>query len=221
MNLKVIDLSAVLREGEKGALSEVKILQEMTRRWSGRHFKKPCEGWESRNIIVSEHCGTHVDAPYHFVPNTKTIDEIPVDHFLGSAVLLDLRGSQKPGQPIQKQDLVNACSTKNIEIQGGDIVLLLSKEGSKGLTNDAVDWLIDKRIKGVGTNIFIEEDVVEDGLAIRYAHVGFLSKGISIFEGLVSLDKISGTRFTFIGLPLKIDKGTGSPIRAVAVIQGF
>ena len=90
MGKRVVDLSLVIQEGQKGPISEVKILQEVTRQMSGRHFKKPCEGFESRNIIVSEHSGTHVDAPYHFVPDTKTIDQVSIDQVLGDAVLIDL-----------------------------------------------------------------------------------------------------------------------------------
>ena len=215
---KIVDLSMVIKEGLEGPVSKVKILQEMTRQWSGVHFKKPCDGFESRNIIISEHCGTHVDAPYHFVPNAKTIDQVPIECFLGDAALIDLREIQKINEPIRRENLLTVCSKNNIKIQKGDIVLLLSEKESKGLTNDAVDWLIEKGVKGVGTNIFIEEDVIEEGLHVRYAHMSFLSKGIVIFEGLLNMEKINSTRFFFVGLPLKINKGTGSPIRAIAIL---
>ena len=218
MDKKVVDLSLVIQEGQKGPISEVKIFQEMTRQMSGRHFQKPCEGFESRNIIISEHSGTHVDAPYHFVPDTKTIDKVSINQFLGDAVLIDLRGTQGKNEPTRKEHLITVCNKNEIKIRKGDIVILFSGSESKGLTDDAVDWLVDKGIKGVGTNIFIEEDRTEEGLKVRYAHVSFLSRGISIFEGLTNLDKIDSKRFFFVGLPLKIYRGTGSPIRAVAII---
>ena len=216
---KIIDLSKTIHDGLKGPMSEVKILQEMTRQWSGRHFQKPCEGWESRKIIISEHCGTHVDAPYHFVPNTKTLDQIPIDMYLGEAILLDLREIQKSGEPTKKEHLFKVSDRDKLTINKGDIVILLSNLDSKGLTKDAVKWLIEKGIKGVGTNIFIEEDIEEEGLKVRYAHVNFLSNNIPIFEDLINLEKITSKKFYFIGLPLKIDKGTGSPIRAIAIIN--
>lgn len=217
-SLKIVDLSMIIREGEKGAFSEVKFLPEMSRAWSAPHFKKPCAGWESRNLILPEHCATHVDAPYHFIPDADTIDKVAIDRFLGNAVLLDLRGTQKVAEPVRKDDLTNVCSRDSIEIEKLDIIILFSKLESRGLANDAVDWLVERGIKAVGTNVFIEEDVIEDGLRVRYAHMRFLSRGICIFEGLINLDKIPAKRFFFIGLPLKLQGGTGSPIRAVALI---
>ena len=219
MKEEVIDLSMEIYDGLTGSISEVKIMQEMTREWSGKHFKEPCKGWESRNIIISEHCGTHVDAPYHFVPDTLTIDQVPLNKFIGEAVLLDLRGIQKTNQPTERTHIIMCCEKTGVQINQGDIVILFSEQNTRGLTNEAVDWLIEKKIKAVGTNIFIEEDRVENGLKVRYAHTSFLSHGIPIFEDLINLDKIHKKRFTFIGLPLKIRKGTGSPIRAVALLK--
>jgi len=219
MGMTIIDLSIPIREGEEGPLAAVKILKEVTRAWSGRHFKEPCKGFESRTILMSEHCATHVDAPYHFVPNTRTIDEIPLDHFLGDAVLLDLRHTQKKGQPVRREDLIAVCSKDGLTIEEGIIVLLLSLPGYKGLANDAVDWLIGRGVKAVGTNVDIEEDAVEDGKKVRYAHISFLTKSICIFEGLVNLDTLPSKKFFFIGLPLRIEKGTGSPVRAAAIIR--
>ena len=217
MKEEIIDLSMEIYEGLVGTISEVKIMQEMTRQWSGRHFKEPCKGWESRNIIISEHCGTHVDAPMHFVPNGTTIENVPLDKFMGEAILLDLRKIQKSNEPTRRKHLETCCIKNKIKIKKDDLVMLLSGKDTKGLTDEAVDWLVQKKIKGVGTNIFIEEDRTEDEVNVRYAHVNFLSNGISIFEGLVNLDKLSTSRFTFIGFPLKIREGTGSPIRAVAI----
>ena len=218
MNGKIIDLSMIIHEGLEGTISEVKVIQEMTRQWSGGYFKEPCVGWESRSILISEHCGTHVDAPRHFVPDSKTIDQVPLSKFIGDAVLIDLRGIQKENEPIKKDQLLACCKKNDLEIRKGDIVILFSAENTKGLTDDAVDWLIARKIKAVGTNIFIEEDRVEDDLIVRNAHMYFLSNGISIFEGLINLEKIEKNRFTFIGLPLKIQNGTGSPVRAIAIV---
>lgn len=215
---KIIDLSMTISEGLSGTISEVKIIQEMTRQWSGRHFKEPCVGWESRSILISEHCGTHVDAPYHYVPNTKTIDQVPLSYFVGDAVLVDLRNIQRAGEPIKKGDLIAFCKGNDLEIRKGDLVILFSELDAKGLTDEAVDWLVEREIKGVGTNISVEEERVEEGQVVRTAHVNFLSRGISIYEGLVNLEKIEKNRFTFIGLPLKIHNGTGSPVRAIALV---
>jgi kynurenine formamidase len=207
-----------IREGLMGTLSEVKILQEMTREWSGVHYKEPNKGWESRSIIISEHCGTHVDAPYHFVPNTETIENLPVEKFLGEAIILDVRKAKKRDDPISKKNLLSVCARDNIEVSADDIVLILAEAGSRGLSDEAVDWLLEKKIKGIGTNIFIEGALPDGEQELNYAHVSFLSGNIVIFEGLINLEEIDVTRFFFVGLPLKIKEGTGSPIRAIAIL---
>ena len=66
-----------------------------------------------------------------------------------------------------------------------------------------------------------------EALTICFAHVayqlerrfGARDTGITHFENLASLDRVVGRRFTFIGFPLRIRAGTGSPVRAVAVLQ--
>lgn len=214
---RIIDLSMVIREGEKAIVAETKILTEMTREWTAPHFKRPCIGYETKVIIMPEHSATHVDSPIHFVPNTDTIDRVPLDHFIGNAVLLDLRGSQKAEDPVRKGDLMAVCSKDNISVEIGDIAIIFSEAGFKGLADDAVDWLVSRGIKAVGTNVSIEEDRMEDGVRVRYAHMTLLSRGINIIEGLVNLDEIPTRRFFFVGLPLKIEGGTGSPIRAIAI----
>ena len=50
-------------------------------------------------------------------------------------------------------------------------------------------------------------------------HTTCAERKITHVENLCNLDQLLGKRFTFIGLPLKIRKGTGSPIRAVAVLD--
>jgi kynurenine formamidase len=207
-----------IHEGLTGTLSNVKILQEMTREWSGANYTKPNEGWESRSIIISEHAGTHVDAPYHFIPKTKTIEQLPLEKFIGEAVILDIRGRKKTSEPISEENLISVCSRDNVEIKENDIVLILAEQESTGLSDQAVDWLIKKKINGIGTNFFIEGNLTKEGQQKTYAHISFLTKNTVIFEGLINLEEIDEKRFLFIGLPLKIKEGTGSPIRAVAVL---
>ena len=48
-------------------------------------------GYFTRSFWMLEHYGTHMDAPAHFPPGTTTVDKIPVEKFLGAAVIIDVR----------------------------------------------------------------------------------------------------------------------------------
>lgn len=52
----------------------------------------------AEQIRMNSHTGTHIDAPYHFFAGGKTIDQIPVEHFQGNAVVLNLENALKAGR---------------------------------------------------------------------------------------------------------------------------
>src|SRR3989338_7781496 len=51
-------------------------------------------GWNEKRLHLNSHCGTHIDAPSHFVEKGKTIDQLPLDLFQGDGVLIDVRKKQ-------------------------------------------------------------------------------------------------------------------------------
>src|SRR5207237_8673854 len=76
-------------------------------------------------LKVATHAGTHVDAPWHFVPNGRTIDQIPLDDLCGSAVVVPI--DRQAREPIAAADL--AASPE--PIRAGDIVVLATGWGAK------------------------------------------------------------------------------------------
>lgn len=166
---------------------------------------------ESR-VHLDAHTGTHADAPFHFLDEGQTIDKVSAEKFIGDCIVIDLSKIEKRG--IERKDLVNS------KIKKGDIVIL--KTSNKyGRTFDfefvflaesGAKHLVSKNVKSVGINALgIERSQPEYG-----THKSLLSEGIIIFEGL-ELSKIKPGRYFFVGLPLKIKVGDGSPIRAVLV----
>ena len=77
--------------------------------------------------------------------------------------------------------------------------------------------MLDRGDKATGNN----QASFEAGLSDmrRPVHMVVLGRGVPIIENLINLDQIGQPRFTFIGLPLRIRGATGSPIRAVAVLD--
>lgn len=134
--------------------------------------------------------------------------------------------------PVTAEMLAAAVDKQHVEIRKGDIVLIRLWSGTwggdaflaaRGLAKDACEWLLERDVKCVGVDHpNLEGRVAEDlGNADRPGHVLFLhpDREIPIIENLVGLKGLRGKRFRFFGLPLKMDGATGSPIRAVALLD--
>ncbi len=182
------------------------------------------------SLAMGDHAGTHVDAPCHFDARAgaRSIDQVPLEDFFLDAVCLDL--SHKPlKSDISIDDLERAEAKAGVRIGQRDMVLLqmdffrrcYGTEGYltdfPGLTKESATWLGRKGIAMFGV------EAVSPGRPGRNnfeVHHVCRDLGFTHVEGLVNLDKVVGKgRFKFIGFPLKIRGGTGSPIRAVAMLE--
>ena len=174
-------------------------------------------------ISMLEHVGTHVDAPYHISEDGATIDQLSLDWFTGTAVVLDLTHIEDLSF-IDVADMEKAEKASGIEIDGHMVFMCTgfherhwpNREivtNNPGLTYDASLWLAERsRVHGVegpstdtaGTKEFPNHRVCRD-------------KGMIHYEFLCNMEPLIGKgEFTFHGYPLKWKDGTGSPIRAVA-----
>ena len=70
-------------------------------------------------IMTSNHMGTHLDAPRHFVTNGKTIDQLPLDWLYGDGVIVDVSDICDDLAIFTPEDL-----EKRAEIRDGDILLI-------------------------------------------------------------------------------------------------
>jgi kynurenine formamidase len=126
-------------------------------------------------------------------------------------------------------EMEDALAKSGQQIQPGDTVLiymatnerLLGKPGYQhdfpGLALASVHWLAD-----FGIGMFGVEAIspAPEGELNYQAHMACAERGITHMECLANLDKLIGRgRFRFIGFPLKIRRGTASPIRAVALFE--
>ena len=181
-------------------------------------------------MSMGEHTGTHVDAFNHFNPDPKaqSIDQMPLENFYTDGICLDL--SHKPLKSnISIEDLENALSRDNLEIRPKDTVLLYMAHYERtygtnkfltdfpGLTKESAEWLGKKGITSFGVEAVSPGTPGKNNFEV---HNVCRDMGFTHIEGLANLDKLIGKgRFKFIGLPLRIRGGTGSPIRAVAVFN--
>ncbi len=181
-------------------------------------------------ITLSDHAGTHVDAPVHFDPPPRRLIDrrSPAGEFYTSAICLDL--SHVPlKHSITVPEMETALAKRGQEIRPRDTVLLymatndrlLGKPGYlhdfPGLALESVHWLADRGILMFGVEAI---SPAPEGEPNYLAHMACADRGITHMECLANLDKLVGRgRFRFIGFPLKIRGGTASPIRAVAVFE--
>ncbi|MEO0763007.1 MAG: cyclase family protein, partial [Pseudomonadota bacterium] len=182
------------------------------------------------SLAMGDHAGTHVDAPHHFdaSPGALTIDQMPLEDFFLEAICLDL--SHKPlKSDIGIDDLEAAVETAGVEIRPRDMVLLHMDFFNRcygtpgyltdfpGLTRESATWLGEQGIAMFGVEAVSPGRPGGNNFEV---HMVCRDMGFTHVEGLTNMEKLVGKgRFRFIGFPLKIKGGTGSPIRAVAMIE--
>lgn len=176
-------------------------------------------GFRVTDFHAIVHVGTHCDAPAHCVKGAKTMDEIPLDEFIGEAVIVDAN--------VEEEKEIKPDILKDYEIKPGDIVLIrtgYSKywgtdkyvEDSPYLSEKLAQALVDLKIKAIGID-FISPDKVEDNTSP--VHKIFMNNNVHIIENLNRLDEIDKPRVFFAAAPVLIDKADGGFTRAFAVIE--
>jgi kynurenine formamidase len=185
--------------------------------------------YASKGLLLSDHGPTHVDALSHLdpSPDALSIDEMPLDTFIGDAICLDV-GRFGAHEYIGAADLEAALEATGQELRSGDVVLLRTGtyqrlhgtpeycEEYPGLDESASAWLLDHGVKAFG----VDSPSPDNPISKTYpCHMMCRANGITHYENLANLEAVVGLRFTFIGLPLKVRAGTGSPVRAIAVVE--
>jgi arylformamidase len=164
---------------------------------------------------MSTHTGTHVDPPAHFVRDGATIDELPLDTFVGPAYVVDVRGAAD----------IDANALDAAGIPGGIERLLFLTDWSArwgldpapsfpdtytAMTEDGAEWLISHGIRLVGTDFLSIEGAGDPAFPV---HRALLGAEIAVVEGL-DLREVPPGSCRFVCLPLKLRAGDGGPARA-------
>jgi arylformamidase len=99
--VQIIDLTLELADGTQThpAHARCVVMEFSSHASSAPRFRPPCVGFASRILMFSDHIGTHVDSPFHFIPTGGTIDSVPLERLVGPAICLDVSG-KSPDQPI-------------------------------------------------------------------------------------------------------------------------
>jgi len=227
---KVIDLSQEIYTGMPVYPGHAKtvIWEHMSHEESGRMIGTGFS-YRASGIMMCDHGPTHIDSVSHLStnPDAPSVDEIPLEHCITSAICIDV--SDVPPQTQFGPEKIEAELKRwNLDIRKGDTLLFYTghydnyygkpeySTHQPGLTREATEYIIDKGVVNFG----VDNTSPDMWLDKTYpCHRVCSERRVTHIENLCNLDKLVGKRFTFIALPLRIRKGTGSPLRAAAVLQ--
>lgn len=179
------------------------------------------QGVNKEIVTISTHTGTHCDAPFHFFDDGVTIDRVPLETYVGNAVVLDLR-DKPPGSAIEQADVERSGE----RIAAGDIVLLNTGGGRRRantkaflteyvyLSGAAAQWLAGRGVKGVGIDA-VSMGGYDDAAIAGPPHRILLGNGIFIVEDLFFPDEVmDGRARLFVAAPVKLAGCGGGWTRA-------
>ena len=194
------------------------------------------DGYFLRTLQLPEHFGTHMDAPLHFDPKGKSLDEIPVQDFLLEAAVVDTRAAVRtnPDYRLTAQDLEKWEKTHGSLPRGG-VVLMFTGWGSRwpsqqrymnqdakgmmhfpGFSLAAAHYLIDHSHPKA---IAIDTPSVDYGPSQNFeVHQLTMHAGLFHLENLANLEQLPATGAVIIALPMKLRGGSGGPTRVVALL---
>ncbi|WP_025744040.1 cyclase family protein [Aquimarina pacifica] len=229
--IEIIDLSQEIYEG----MPVYKDLPQVTMTIHNSH-----EEWEGiqnpeiktpavHKLELGEHTGTHVDAINHMAKQYQgqSIDTMPLSMFYTQGICLDF-SHKGLKELITSDEIKEACMRDNVKIKEGDTILLYTDHYRKhygdrhwgsgpGITIESARWLGKKKISAFGVETMSPG---VPGISNKEVHHICGEFGFTHYENMINLHLLIGRgRFRFIGFPLKIKGGTGSPVRAVAIFD--
>ncbi len=198
------------------------------------------------NFSAAEHGGTHLDAPMHFSEGRITADQIPLTRLMGGAAVVDVSASVRAGDADVDADYLAtvddfvAWETRNGRLSEGAIVLLRTGWGARygdaeaylgtavtgadavpllhfpGLAPDAARWLVEERNIGA---FGIDTPSIDRGQSSTFeTHQIIYGANIPGFENVANLGALPESGSFVIALPMKIEGGSGAPLRIIAYV---
>ena len=195
--------------------------------------------YSSYSICTPEHGGTHLDAPIHFSADGQTAEQIPLNKLIAPGIVIDISDKTANDRNYRlTQEDVLFFETEHGQIEPGTIVLL--RTGWDKFWPDAMAYLGDNtpgdashlQFPSYGEDaarLLVEGRQVAllgiDTASIDYGqskdfivHRIASARNVGGLENLRFLDRLPPRNFTVIALPMKIDGGSGGPVRVVAMI---
>jgi arylformamidase len=179
------------------------------------------DGYREKSFSLTAHTGTHIDAPAHMIDNGKTIDEIDLSNFYGKAVVFNLGKSNNS----ILQDKVKKYLTENSEIKfllfyTGWSDLWGKKEYYEDypiISESLAKIIAVSSLYGIGIDTPSVDEIITNDYTF---HKLFFKNNKIIIENMKNLRQLIDKKFQLYCFPLNINQGDGSPVRAVAFLNG-
>jgi kynurenine formamidase len=206
------------------------------------HLLRDNEGWATETLTrLGTHNSTHVDAPWHYNSTIRgeraqTIDELPLDWFLGDGVVLDMT-AKADGEAVDVDDVEQELERVGHELKERDIVLVRTGRDAQyrdagymalgpGVTAAATHWLWERGVRVMGIDAWgwdaplwmLAQQAIErdEGGIFWAAHQADLP--YCQIERLVNLGSLPPTGFRVACFPLRIVGASAAPARVVALL---
>jgi arylformamidase len=164
-------------------------------------------------LSMGSHTGTHMDAPLHFVPEGKGLDEMDLEATMGPARVIEIDDSVAVTTDVLEEH----------EIEAGERILFKTRNSDRPWVDESFDedfvyvsagaaaHLAALGVRVVGVDYLSVGGFKADGVE---THTALLEAGIWVIEGL-DLSRVSAGEYELICLPLKILRSDGAPARAI------
>jgi len=196
--------------------------------------------YAANTLCTPEHGGTHLDAPLHFAEGNRSADQVPLEQLIAKAVVIDARpqAEKERDYRLTREDVL-AFEKAHGRIAAGTIVLLrtgwsrhwpdakaylgddtpgdASKLSFPSYGVDAARLLVEeRRVAALG----IDTASIDYGRSTDFqVHRVAAAQNVPGLENLTNLDQLPATGALVIALPMKIEGGSGGPLRAVALVK--
>ena len=187
----------------------------------GRHG---IEGRETRKVVLGTHIGTHADAPLHFVPNGRTIDQVPLDILIGPARVVDFTGCavlHEIDVPELKEKLGANVPERLILRTGWSEYFgnLKFYNEYPFLSERAAKWLVEQGVRLIAMDTPSPDNPAHSRGTEKDSpnHKVLLGAEVVLVEYLTNLKAIAEPEVELVVMPLKLKGCDGSPARCVAI----
>jgi kynurenine formamidase len=211
------------------------VLEELARGTAqGGYF------YSAYSFSTPEHGGTHLDAPVHFSETGRTAGEVPVRQLIAPGIVIDMSdaANQHP-DALLDQDTIREWETRNGPIAEGTIVILRTGWGRRwaegasaylgddtpgdasnlhfpGYGEEAARYLVEERKVGA---LGIDTASIDHGPSRDFAvHRIAAERNVIGLENVARAEELPEKDFWIVALPVKIGKGSGGPVRIVALL---
>lgn len=226
---RLIDLSQPIYEGMKVYPGHLKTVtfQHVTHEETSPRFESEFS-FQTLGFMLNDNGPTHVDSFSHLDPDpdAPTIDQMALELFYGTAICIDVSNVREQTD-IMPSDIDAGLERAGLDVRAGDMCFFYTATFDKyegkseylshfaGLGSEAAEWIVAKGIKTFG----VDSPTPDNPTSTTYpVHLMSRRERITHYENLVLTDVV-GTRFTFVGFPLKVMGAHGGPTRAVALVD--